>query len=214
MKTTITILLALALTACTDDVGQGDDAGITTTDAPLESSSDDSSSDDGSSSDAGDELGTTDDGDSSSDDGSSSSDTTGAGECASVSYVDGEGLARTCCCTGGDPEDACPDALPWCECATPSTLPEHAACGSSCDATCAIGLSCRESYAGGYLAECAAPCSEDVDCDTVGDVCSAGWCVTPCGPEGECADGTFCYPPPEGPDPVHPLPHCMPQEAT
>lgn len=220
MKTTITtITLALALAACTgDDTGTGDDATTITT-TPDESSSDDAgSSSDGSSS-AGDEL---DDDSSSSDDGSSSSDssseTTGAGVCEPVTYVNADGMAFTCCCDGGPEEAACPDDLPLCACDSPTTLPEHSACGSGCDAQCAIGLSCRENYAGGALAECAAPCGEDGDCDTVGDVCSAGWCVTPCGPEGECAEGSYCYPGTELDgtpivDPAHPVPHCMPTVA-
>lgn len=215
MKTTITIIaIALTLAACTGDdaSSDGEATTITTTTPDDESSSDDaaSSSDDDSSDSSSDDAST----DGSSDESSSSdggSESTGAGVCEHVTYLNDAGMAFTCCCEGGAPEAACPDGLALCVCDDPSALPEHSACGSGCDGVCELGLSCRPNYAGGYLAECAAPCQADTDCGTPGDVCSAGWCVTPCGPAGECAEGTFCYPPQGEVDPAHPLPHCMPQ---
>lgn len=104
--------------------------------------------------------------------------------------------------------------------------PMFAACGSGCGNTCAEAFDCRENYAGGYLAECEAPCETDADCDAIAGVhiiaytgpiaCSAGYCVVPCGPDGECAEGTTCYPGTlvDGTpiaDPLHPLAHCMPK---
>lgn len=99
-------------------------------------------------------------------------------------------------------------------CPDPSTLGMYEACGTGCDAQCGAGLVCRGNYAGGYLAECTAECTSDDECGA--GVCSAGYCVQPCGPAQECPVGTFCYPPLDSmgnpiENPAHPLPHCMPQ---
>lgn len=87
-------------------------------------------------------------------------------------------------------------------------------CYNSCD--CETGLTCRPNYPGGYLAECTAECTDDTECGA--GVCSAGWCILPCGAMGECAEETWCYPGThmDGTpviDPFHPVRHCMPHVA-
>jgi hypothetical protein len=84
-------------------------------------------------------------------------------------------------------------------------------CFNSCD--CGTGLTCRPNYVGGYLAECSAECTDDAECGA--GVCSAGWCILPCGAMGECAESTWCYPGMSADgspviDVRHPVRHCMP----
>lgn len=202
MKRLIITLIALA--AC-NDVGS-DDSTTTTTPATTGPASSSSSGD--SSSDGGSSSGTDGSSDGSSD---GSTSTGGVDACDSVVH-DVDGVPTTCCCSGGAPEAACPDGLAACTCDVVSSTDEHGACGSGCDGQCGAGLTCRDSYAGGYLAECSATCDVDDDCSIVGDVCAAGWCVTPCSDAGECPDGTWCYPPAGAPNPAHPIPHCMPRK--
>lgn len=96
----------------------------------------------------------------------------------------------------------------------PDIREEHQSCGLSCVSDCGPGTVCRESYAGGWLAECETKCADDSQC-SVGDVCSANHCVTPCSVDGACGEGFHCYPGKtvdgvQLEDPAHPLPHCMP----
>lgn len=199
---TITIIiLALTLGACSSD----DDATSSTSSSPATSIGDSDESSDGESSSSGDLD------DESSSEGEASSSSTGddVPACDPVPLPDG----TTCCCDPDHPAPDCPagteacGGASTCEGARPAL--EHDACGSTCDGHCAAAYQCRGNYAGGYLAECERSCELDTDCTVAGDVCSAGWCVTPCGPAGECAEGTFCYPPAGVTNDDHPVPHCM-----
>lgn len=200
--TTITIL-ALTLGACFDE---GDDTSSSSSPATSITSDSDESSD-GESSSSGDVD------ESSSDEGEASSSSTGddVPACEPVPLPDG----TTCCCDPDHPAPDCPADTPACggasqHCEGVAPALEHDACGSTCEGQCAAAYTCRGNYAGGYLAECSRLCTIDTDCDVAGDVCSAGWCVTPCGPAGECAEGLTCYPPEGVTNDEHPLPHCMP----
>lgn len=129
-------------------------------------------------------------------DGSDGSDSSDTSEGAST--TDGDSSEST-----GEPE-----------CSDPGAAGMHEACGPACENACADGLTCRTSFVGGYLAECTSECTTGDECSS--GACSNGWCILPCGPDGECAEGTYCYPgtsPGSGEpviDPNHPDRHCMP----